>query len=143
MLREAGYAVNAAEMLAAAMAPRSKYHARGFRDPQGTWWDSRAEYLFWLNLHDRQKRGEITNLVVKPVFTVVPAFTDWQGKRHKATRYESDFQYNDTSGKTWVADVKGMVTRDYRIKRELFLWLNPEYCFVEIDPRTLAPRATR
>lgn len=121
-------------------AHRSKYHARAFRDPSGVWWDSCAEYRFYLVLLDRSRRGEVLDLVVKPRFNIVQAFTDWQGKSHRPLRYEADFQFTDKAGKTWVVDVKGFATSDYRIKRHLFMSMHPEICFVEVDARTLAEK---
>lgn len=64
------------------------------------------------------KFGEITNLELQKVYTLIPK---QEGER--AVKYIADFVYND-GFKTIVEDVKGMCTRDYVIKRKLMLYIH-------------------
>jgi hypothetical protein len=126
--------MNAAEMLAQATCSRNKYFATHVRC-DGYTFDSKAEYLRYLVLRDMVARGEIVDLAVHPRFCIVSPFRDWQGSRHRARFYEADFQYCDKSGKDWVEDVKGVRTREYILKRELFLSLYRGTCFREVEAR--------
>jgi hypothetical protein len=126
--------VNAAETLAAVLRPHNKYRAIKVQC-DGYAFDSKAEYLRYLVLRDMERCGEISMLGVHPRFCIVSPFRDWQGSKHKARFYEADFQYFDKTGKDWVEDVKGVRTREYILKRELFLSLYRGTCFREVEAR--------
>lgn len=114
----------------------SKYKARKVK-ADGYTFDSQAEYRYYLILKDQEKHGEITKLEVHPKFKILCEFHDWQGGSHAATYYISDFMYDDRSGKTWVCDVKGVVTDVYALKKKLFLSFYRGLCFREIPAKTL------
>lgn len=79
--------------------------------------DSEAEYRHWCHLKIRLRLGEISNLRRQVVFELAPAVVI-QGRKRPPLRYISDMVYEE-AGKTVVADVKGAVTPEYRIKRHL------------------------
>ena len=79
--------------------------------------DSEAEYRHWCHLKIRQRVGEIKDLRRQVVFELAPAVVI-QGRKRPALRYVADMVYVE-DGETVVADVKGAVTPEYRIKRHL------------------------
>lgn len=70
-----------------------------------------------------ESAGEIADLKIHPTFELQPAFTDRQGKKHRAIIYEADFSYIDKrTGQTCLEDVKGMETQAFRLKYKMFLY---------------------
>ena len=70
--------------------------------------------------------GEITDLQVHPVFVLLDAFTDARGRKHRALTYESDFIYRElNSGLVVIEDVKGIKTKEFRIKEKLLCRVLP------------------
>jgi len=66
------------------------------------------------------KSGTIKDLTLQPEYILQDAFTDREGKRHRAIKYVSDFRYKLDSNIV-VEDVKGHLTDVYRLKKKLFL----------------------
>ena len=67
------------------------------------------------------KAGEISDLRLQQDFTLIEAFTDYNGVRHRAERYKADFTYTRKDGKYIVEDVKGgsiTKTKTYEIKKK-------------------------
>jgi hypothetical protein len=97
-----------------------KYRNQKITDPDGTTFDSKAEHKFWHHLKLRAKAGEVFNLERQVVYELAPAVTIANRKR-PPLRYIADMRWNEGSpkGKLIVADVKGAVTPEYRIKRHL------------------------
>ncbi len=79
--------------------------------------DSEAEYRYWCHLKLRQRAGEITDLERQVVFELAPSVVV-NGRKRPPIRYVADMQYWE-AGKLVVADVKGVVTEGYRLKRHL------------------------
>jgi len=92
----------------------------------GKIFDSIAERDRWLELCLLQKTGKIRDLRRQVPFELIPK----QGGE-RAVTYVADFVY-DTDAVRVAEDVKGMVTRDYVIKRKLFKERYPDYGFSEI-----------
>ncbi|RQQ98974.1 DUF1064 domain-containing protein [Burkholderia stagnalis] len=61
--------------------------------------------------------GEISDLERQVVFVLAESVVI-DGRKKPALRYIADFVY-ERDGNTVIEDVKGMVTREYRIKRHL------------------------
>lgn len=93
-----------------------KYRNRVTDTPDGRF-DSEAEYRHWCHLKIRQQLGEITDLKRQVVFELAPA-VEIGGRKRPPLRYVADMVYQE-GGETVVADVKGAVTPEYRIKRHL------------------------
>lgn len=98
---------------------RSKYgNVRVERD--GNTFDSKAEARYYAGLELELYAGLITDLVFHPRFELQPAFVDpHTGKRVQAIVYEGDAGFK-RDGVEYVADVKGVRTRDFSIKEKLF-----------------------
>ena len=81
--------------------------------------DSKNEASRYLELKLLLKSGLIQDLVLQPAFELQPKFK-YQGRTERSITYKADFQYTE-DGKTIVEDVKGFETKDFIIKRKLFL----------------------
>ncbi len=97
---------------------------------EGIIFDSDPEVDRYRILREAQKRGLISSLELKKVFTLIPRQTDpvevkmktktkvvEQFREHPVT-YEADFVYFK-DGKEVVEDVKGYATEDYILKRKM------------------------
>ncbi len=93
-----------------------KYKNKVTETPDGRF-DSEAEYRHWCHLKIRQRLGEITHLERQVTFELAPAVTI-QGRKRPPLRYVADMTYIE-AGNLVVADVKGAITPEYRIKRHL------------------------
>lgn len=95
-----------------------KFKNRVTETPDGRF-DSEAEYRHWCHLKLRLRAGEITDLQRQVVFELAPAVVI-QGRKRPPIRYVADMTYRE-AGAMVVADVKGAVTPEYRIKRHLMM----------------------
>lgn len=93
-----------------------KYSNKVTETPDGRF-DSEAEYRHWCHLKIRLRLGEITDLQRQVAFELAPAVVI-QGRKRPPLRYIADMVFVE-GGKTVVADVKGAITPEYRIKRHL------------------------
>ncbi|UEP42730.1 DUF1064 domain-containing protein [Burkholderia sp. B21-005] len=94
----------------------SKYRNQAC-EHDGIKFDSRRERDRWIELSRQLAAGEISELERQVVFVLADAVVI-DGRKKPALRYIADFVY-ERDGKTVIEDVKGMVTREYRIKRHL------------------------
>lgn len=87
----------------------------------GQHFDSQAEAARWIELKRLEQRGKITDLRRQVSFELVPSVRFLGSIRATpALRYIADFGYTLTdTGQPVVEDVKGMLTRVYKIKRHL------------------------
>jgi len=104
----------------------NKYHNEKV-DEDGYTFDSKAERDRYGQLKLMASAGEIWQLQVHPVFTLLDAFA-YRGKRVRATKYEADFSYISAEGLV-VEDLKGKETEAFRIKRKLFMLRYPGIIF--------------
>lgn len=80
--------------------------------------DSKAEADHYLVLKDREARGEIKDLELQPKYPLYAHTPD--GKKIKVGEYWGDFLYwDEREGKRVLADVKGVETALFRIKKKL------------------------
>lgn len=109
----------ASGQLAAARAP-SKCPSCG--EPwHGFTADSGAEARRYAELLLMQRSGQIRELQVHPRYTILPAFEDGQGRRHREIEYEADFAYIEGDEQV-VEDVKGYETDVWKLKQKMFLY---------------------
>lgn len=113
---------------------RQKYNNKTFENQFGKW-DSIHEYEIFLELMDRERRGEIKDLKRQFAFILLPAkFEDYQAqlktkvvtkKRclYRDVKYYADFVYTDVeTGDTVVVDAKSDATRTdkcYILKKKM------------------------
>lgn len=92
--------------------------------------DSQAERARYVDLLDKQQRGEISNLRCQHKFLLSEGFYR-NGKKYRAEFYIADFEYRENY-QTVIEDVKGVETAVYKSKRKRFLELNPCLIFREL-----------
>ena len=87
----------------------------------GIEFDSKAEGRRYSELTTLRKCGKITELELQPTFVLAPSVKFAGSNRAKpALRYKADFQYVE-KGIRVVEDVKGMLTKEFKIKQHLML----------------------
>ena len=85
----------------------------------GIKFDSKREGARYLTLKHMEQDGLIQNLILQPKFLLQDKFR-YQGKAIREINYIADFEYVQ-GGVTIVEDVKGMETKDFILKKKLFL----------------------
>lgn len=93
--------------------------------------DSKRELKRYKELQLLEKFGEISGLTTQPAFTLQDGFTDFSGHKQRQIVYRADFQYRE-NGNTVVEDAKGHKTKEYLLKKKLFLFRFPSYIFREV-----------
>lgn len=71
-----------------------------------------------------QKAKKIKNLELQPKFLLQESFKK-KGKTYRKIEYIADFKYIE-NGQVIVEDVKGMETKEFKIKRKLFEYKYPD-----------------
>ena len=86
----------------------------------GITFDSKAEMNRYCELKLMEKAKEISHLTLQPEFLLLEGFR-YKGKKIQSMKYIADFQYIEKDGTEVVEDVKGFKTKEYNIKKKLFL----------------------
>lgn len=93
----------------------------------GITFDSKAEARRYADLKLMERADLIQGLELQPSFELLPSFRDKTGKSHRAIVYRADFRYIEVAtGEIIVEDVKGMETREFKMKRKMLLSRYPE-----------------
>lgn len=103
-------------------AGRNKYNAIK-TEMFGEKFDSQAEAGYYCELLDMQKRGVVSEIQLKPRYSLVPPYHHpTTGKFVRGVNYIADFFVVYADGTSEVIDVKSRVTRTavYRVKKKLF-----------------------
>jgi Protein of unknown function (DUF1064). len=89
---------------------------------------SKAEARRYFELKILLKAGDIKDLQLQPKFVLQPKYINLEtGKTEREIAYIADFQYADKSGKVIVEDTKGFKTKDYLLKRKMFIYRYQQY----------------
>lgn len=129
---------------------KSRYFGVKKVEYDGIVFDSKPERDCYRILREAERRGLISGLKLKEVFTLIPRQTEHVVKhlktkdkiveefREHPLTYESDFTYMQ-DGRRVILDIKGgWTTEDYRIKRKVARWVG--YPITECrDPYELFP----
>lgn len=87
----------------------------------GITFHSRGESERYSELLILQKAGLIKDLELQPVFELQSSFC-YKGKKVSSITYIADFKYLEVdSGMCVIEDFKGFETKDFLIKKKLFL----------------------
>ena len=86
----------------------NKYH-NVKTEVDGISFDSRAEARRYGELKLLQQAGEIKGFMLQPSFSLPGGI-----------RYRPDFMVCNADGTVWVEDVKGMETKEFKIKKKLW-----------------------
>ena len=98
----------------------NKYHARKTK-VCGRTFDSKREADYYLELLARKQSGEIVRIGFQPSYTLLEGFKDNQGNNQRPITYTADFFVTFADGHSEVIEVKGVKTRDYLLRKKLFL----------------------
>ena len=98
---------------------RNKFFNRK-TEADGILFDSAREAARYKVLKEMQKRGEITALELQPKYELLPKFY-YRGQCVRKVVYIADFAYLTKNGQKVIEDVKGFLTKDYKIKKKLLL----------------------
>lgn len=109
----------------------SKFHSKK-TVVDGIKFDSKLEAKHYKELKERERAGEIRDLILQPEFELTPSFKK-NGKTYRKTSYKADFSYFDIGmDKYIIEDVKGFRTDVYKLKRKLFEYRYTALEIVEI-----------
>ena len=100
---------------------KNKYNARK-TVMCGHEFDSKREAEIYLDLLSRKQAGEIVRIAFQPQYTLLEGFKDNTGKNQKPITYTADFFVTYADGRSEVIEVKGVKTRDYILRKKLFLY---------------------
>lgn len=100
---------------------RNKYNARK-TTVCGHTFDSRREAEVYLELLAQKQAGKIVRIGFQPSYTLLAGFKDNTGKNQKPITYTADFFVTFADGHSEVIEVKGVRTRDYLLRKKLFLY---------------------
>ena len=99
--------------------PTTKYKAIKTK-VDGIVFASRSESQMYLILKDKEKRGEISGLLLQPRFTLLDKF-EVNGRKFRKLEYIGDFIFFDNKlNRQRVLDCKGMKTPEFKLKEKLF-----------------------
>ena len=103
-----------------------KYRAVKSQCSAGHTHDSKREAIRCNELHALQAAGEITDLIIHPQYWFVINGKQLKHGNGRRVGYKSDFEYVE-NGIQITEDVKGVVVRDWPLRRAVFIALFPYY----------------
>ena len=103
----------------------NKYNARK-TTVCGHEFDSKREAEIYLDLLSRKQHGEIVRIRLQPSYTLLEGFKDNTDNKQRAITYTADFFVAYADGRNEVIEVKGVRTRDYLLRKKLFLHMMRE-----------------
>jgi hypothetical protein len=101
-----------------------KYRAVKSQCRAGHTHDSKREAIRCNELHDLQAAAEISNLIIHPQYWFVINGRQLKHANGRRVGYKSDFEYVE-NGMLVTEDVKGVVVRDWPLRRAVFIALFP------------------
>lgn len=111
---------NVMRMLRTQRKKPNKYNARK-TVMCGHTFDSKREAEVYLELLAQKHAGEIVRIGFQPSYTLLAGFRDNQGNNQRPITYTADFFVTYADGHSEVIEVKGVRTRDYQLRKKLFL----------------------
>ncbi|EKZ4501921.1 DUF1064 domain-containing protein [Listeria monocytogenes] len=97
---------------------RSKYNAKKVVI-DNVKFDSKAEAAYYEQLKLLKMSGEVVSFDLQPEFILQDSFVK-NGKKYHAIKYRADFLVRYKDGHEELIDIKGMLTKEFRIKQKLF-----------------------
>lgn len=91
----------------------------------GIVFDSIMESDYYKYLQEQVCDGLIKEVRLQPTFLLIPAFQKNKQKIRKIT-YKADFHVFYADGTEFVIDVKGVETKDFKLKKKLFDYTYPD-----------------
>lgn len=91
----------------------------------GITFDSKRESQRYCELKLLQRAGKICDIELQPTFVLQDKFTKGNTK-YQPIKYKADFAYYDLTNRVKVIeDVKGVMTKEFAIKRKMFEFKYP------------------
>ena len=103
-----------------------KYRAVKAQCNAGHTHDSKREAMRCNELHILEAAGEITDLTIHPQYWFVINGRQLKHPNGRRVGYKSDFGYIE-NGLLVTEDVKGVVVRDWPLRRAIFMALFPDH----------------
>ena len=117
------------KMMTPSKATGSKYHAQ--KTVVGdTTYDSKKEAKRAQELHYMERSGTIKDLQEQVRFILQEEYVNNEGKKVRPISYVADFVY-EQKGQKIVEDSKGFRTKEFVLKKKIFMYKFPEYKFIE------------
>jgi hypothetical protein len=101
-----------------------KYRAVKSQCNAGHTHDSKREAVRCNELHDLQAAGAISDLIIHPQYWFVINGRQVKHANGRRVGYKSDFEYVENGIKV-TEDVKGVIVRDWPLRRAVFIALFP------------------
>ena len=86
--------------------------------------DSKNEALYYQALKDMKANGLIKDFELQPEFILQEGF-EKDEKKYRAIKYTADFRVLTNNDSSYIVDVKGMLTTEFKIKMKLFNYKYP------------------
>lgn len=102
---------------------RAKYGNKKV-EVDGITFDSKIEARYYQYLKQLKKQGIVKDFELQPKFILLERFKK-NGKTFRSIEYIADFKVEYPNGYVEVVDIKGMETKDFKIKRKLFEYRYP------------------
>lgn len=90
----------------------------------GITFDSKREAEYYCKLKLLKQAGEIKDIALQPRYELQPTFRK-NGTTHRSITYVADFVVVNNDGTTEIIDVKGVETKEFKIKKKLFEYKYP------------------
>ena len=103
-----------------------KYRAVKAQCNAGHTHDSKREAVRCNELHDLQAAGAISDLIMHPQYWFIINGRQVKHANGRRVGYKSDFEYVENGIKV-TEDVKGVIVRDWPLRRAIFIALFPDY----------------
>lgn len=114
------------------LAPVKESKYRNNRvEVDGHLFDSQKEANKYCELKILKQIGEVVRLELQPAFCLQDGYKDDAGKFVMPIIYKADFRVTYRDGRVEVIDTKGFQTKEYKIKKKLFLKKYPGVNFIE------------
>ena len=91
----------------------------------GIVFDSRDESLYYQALKDMKEKGLIKDFELQPKFLLQEGF-EKNEKKYRPISYIADFRVINNDNSSFVVDIKGMLTTEFKIKLKLFNYKYPD-----------------
>ena len=91
----------------------------------GITFDSRDESLYYEALKDLKSKGLIKDYELQPKYLLQEGFIK-DNKKYRAIYYIADFRVINNDGSSYLVDIKGMLTTEFKIKMKLFNYKYPD-----------------
>ena len=87
--------------------------------------DSKDESLYYQALKNMKSKGLIKYYELQPKFLLQEAFVK-DGKKYRPINYIADFRVINNDDSSYIVDIKGMLTTEFKIKLKLFNYKYPD-----------------